>query len=129
MRSRGKVVERDADGKPLRIAGTARDITASARAPSASAASPQEVMRSMGEAVTVTDLEFRFISVNPAFSRMTGYREDEVVGQRSRAAQLPAAQPTSSTAACATRSMRTATGAARCGSGARTARNSCAGSS
>jgi diguanylate cyclase (GGDEF)-like protein/PAS domain S-box-containing protein len=38
----------------------------------------------MSEAVAVIDLEFRFISVNPAFSRITGYNDEEVIGQNSR---------------------------------------------
>ncbi len=82
VRSRGKVVERDAQGNPLRIAGTARDITAGRRA-ERDRRIASEVLRSMGEAVAVTDLEFRFVSVNPAFSRITGYSEEEVVGQPS----------------------------------------------
>jgi diguanylate cyclase (GGDEF)-like protein/PAS domain S-box-containing protein len=82
VRSRGKVVERDHDGNPLRIAGTARDITAGRRA-ERDRRIASEVLRSMGEAVAVTDLEFRFVSVNPAFSRITGYSEEEVAGQPS----------------------------------------------
>ena len=82
VRSRGKVVERDAAGNPLRIAGTARDITAGRRA-ERDRRIASEVLRSMGEAVAVTDLEFRFVSVNPAFSRITGYSEEEVSGQPS----------------------------------------------
>jgi diguanylate cyclase (GGDEF)-like protein/PAS domain S-box-containing protein len=82
VRSRGKVVERDDAGNPLRIAGTARDITAGRRA-ERDRRIASEVLRSMGEAVAVTDLEFRFVSVNPAFSRITGYSEDEVAGQSS----------------------------------------------
>jgi PAS domain S-box-containing protein len=35
----------------------------------------------MGEAWRSVDLDFRFVSVNPAFSRITGYAEDEVLGQ------------------------------------------------
>ncbi|KAA2284996.1 putative bifunctional diguanylate cyclase/phosphodiesterase [Arenimonas fontis] len=83
VRSRGKVVERDADGSPLRMAGTARDITAIRRAERERRVAI-EVLRSMSEAVAVIDLDFRFISVNPAFSRITGYSEDEVIGQNSR---------------------------------------------
>ena len=37
----------------------------------------------MSEAVAVIDLEFRFISVNPSFSRITGYSEEEVIGHDS----------------------------------------------
>jgi diguanylate cyclase (GGDEF)-like protein/PAS domain S-box-containing protein len=82
VRSRGKVVERDAGGNPLRIAGTARDITISRRAEGERRIA-LEVLRSMGEAVGVIDLEFRFVAVNPAFSRITGYSESEVRGQPS----------------------------------------------
>jgi diguanylate cyclase (GGDEF)-like protein/PAS domain S-box-containing protein len=82
VRSRGKVVERDANGGALRVAGTARDITAT-RAAERDRRIAEEVIRSMSEAVVVTDLEFRFASVNPAFARMTGYTQDEVLGLES----------------------------------------------
>ncbi len=82
VRSRGKVVERDAAGSPLRMAGTARDVTAIRRAERERRIA-LEVLRSMSEAVGVIDLDFRFISVNPSFSRITGYSEDEVAGQSS----------------------------------------------
>jgi diguanylate cyclase (GGDEF)-like protein/PAS domain S-box-containing protein len=42
-----------------------------------------EVFRSMSEAVSVIDLDFRFVAVNPAFSRITGYTEAEAIGQPS----------------------------------------------
>jgi diguanylate cyclase (GGDEF)-like protein/PAS domain S-box-containing protein len=89
VRSRGKVVERDEAGNPLRIAGTARDISAG-RSAERDRRIALEVLRSMDEAVAVTDLEFRFVSVNPAFSRITGYSEEEVMGQS--AALLNSAQ-------------------------------------
>jgi diguanylate cyclase (GGDEF)-like protein/PAS domain S-box-containing protein len=79
VRSRGKVVERDRAGNPLRIAGTARDITQSRQAEGERRIAHQ-VLRSMGEAVAVIDLDYLFVAVNPAFSRITGYSEDEVRG-------------------------------------------------
>ena len=82
VRSRGKVVERDESGNPLRMAGTARDITAIRRAERERRVA-LEVLRSMSEAVAVIDLDFAFISVNPSFSRITGYSEVEVTGQNS----------------------------------------------
>jgi diguanylate cyclase (GGDEF)-like protein/PAS domain S-box-containing protein len=88
VRSRGKIVERDSSNNPLRIAGTARDITAG-RSADRDRRIASEVLRSMGEAVAVTDLEFRFVSVNPAFSRITGYSEDEVAGQPSALLNSP----------------------------------------
>ncbi len=78
--SRGKVVERDESGKALRICGTERDISA-IRAADRDRRIATEVIRNMSEAVTVTDLDFRFISVNTAFTRMTGYAEHEVLGR------------------------------------------------
>jgi diguanylate cyclase (GGDEF)-like protein/PAS domain S-box-containing protein len=82
VRSRGKLVARDSDGKPLRMAGTARDITAIRNAERERLVA-LEVLRSMSEAVAVIDLAFCFISVNPAFSRITNYTEDEVIGKNS----------------------------------------------
>ncbi|WP_379654899.1 putative bifunctional diguanylate cyclase/phosphodiesterase [Pseudoxanthomonas sp. UC19_8] len=80
VRARGRVVERDAHGRALRLAGTARDITASRRAEYEHRVA-SEVMRSMSEAVAVLDADYRFITVNPSFSRMTGYDGAEVAGQ------------------------------------------------
>lgn len=77
--SRGKIVERGEGGAPLRICGTARDINA-LRLAERDRRISAEVIRSMTEAVTVTDLNFQFISVNTAFIRMTGYTEDEALG-------------------------------------------------
>jgi diguanylate cyclase (GGDEF)-like protein/PAS domain S-box-containing protein len=62
------------------MCGTARNIMGT-RAADREHRIAQEVIRSMTEALTVTDLEFRFVSVNPAFTRMTGWREHEVIGR------------------------------------------------
>ncbi|HJU39682.1 MAG TPA: EAL domain-containing protein, partial [Tahibacter sp.] len=86
--SRGKIVERDGDGQPLRICGTARDVTAS-RLAERERRIAAEVIRNMTEAVSVTDLEFHFTSVNLAFTRMTGYREDEVIGRNAAMLNSP----------------------------------------
>jgi diguanylate cyclase (GGDEF)-like protein/PAS domain S-box-containing protein len=80
VRTRGRVVERDAQGRALRVAGTARDITISRRAERERRIA-SEVLRSMTEAVAVFDRDFRFVGVNPAFARMSGYGEAEVVGR------------------------------------------------
>ena len=79
VRSRGRIVERDDNGQPLRVAGTARDITAT-RAAERERRIAEQVLRSMSEAVAVSDLEFRFAAANPAFSRMTGYPQEEILG-------------------------------------------------
>jgi diguanylate cyclase (GGDEF)-like protein/PAS domain S-box-containing protein len=90
--SRGKIVERDADGQPARISGTARNVTAS-RLADRERRIAAEVIRNMTEAVTVTDLDYRFSSVNLAFTRMTGYREDEVVGRNAALLNSPLHAP------------------------------------
>jgi len=77
---RGKIVERDAGNKPLRLSGTVRDVTAS-RAAERERRIAAEVIDSMTEAVCVTDLEFRFVSANRAFTRMTGFEQQAVIGQ------------------------------------------------
>lgn len=80
VRARGRVVERDQDGRPLRIAGTARDITASRNAEYEHRIA-SEVMRTMSEAVAVLDWNHQFITINEAFTRITGYTDGEVIGQ------------------------------------------------
>jgi len=78
--SRGKVVDRDKNGRALRICGTAHNVT-EARQADRERRIASEVIDSMNEAVSVTDLDFRFVSVNRAFMRMTGYTEAECLGQ------------------------------------------------
>ncbi|WP_189456809.1 EAL domain-containing protein [Cognatilysobacter bugurensis] len=88
VRARGRVVERDANGQALRVSGTARDITASRNAERERRVA-SEVLRSMAEAVAVFDRDFTFVAVNPAFARMTGYTETEVIGRPTRVLDSP----------------------------------------
>lgn len=80
VRVRGRTVERDARGRPRRLAGTARDTTASRHA-DAERRIASEVLRSMSEAVAVLDHEMYFVAVNPAFTLITGYSDVEALGQ------------------------------------------------
>jgi diguanylate cyclase (GGDEF)-like protein/PAS domain S-box-containing protein len=77
--ARGRATERDTGGRALRIAGTFRDVSLE-RERDRDRRIAQEVIRSMGEAVCVTGLDYRFTSVNAAFSRITGYADHEVIG-------------------------------------------------
>jgi diguanylate cyclase (GGDEF)-like protein/PAS domain S-box-containing protein len=79
-RARGRVVERNQDGRAVRVAGTARNITNNRDAERERRIAAQ-VLRSMSEAVSVMDRNFHFVSVNPAFCRMTGYDDDEIIGR------------------------------------------------
>jgi diguanylate cyclase (GGDEF)-like protein/PAS domain S-box-containing protein len=80
MRVRGRTVDRDGRGRPRRLAGTARDTTASRHA-DAERRIASEVLRSMSEAVAVLDRDLHFVAVNPAFSEITGYEDVEVLGR------------------------------------------------
>ena len=80
VRARGRVVDRNSEGRALRVAGTARDISASRNAERERRIAI-EVLRSMTEAVAVCDRDFHFVSVNPAFTRITGYGDAEVIGR------------------------------------------------
>ncbi|UHQ20844.1 EAL domain-containing protein [Lysobacter sp. KIS68-7] len=80
VRARGRVVERNTEGRAIRVAGTARDISGS-RTAERERRIASEVLRSMAEAVAVLDRDFRFVSVNPAFSRISGYGDTEVIGK------------------------------------------------
>jgi len=80
VRARGRVVERDENGHALRVAGTARDITAY-RSEARDRRIATEVLRSMAEAVCVFDCRFEFTSVNTAFESVSGYAEGELIGK------------------------------------------------
>jgi diguanylate cyclase (GGDEF)-like protein/PAS domain S-box-containing protein len=80
VRARGRAVEHDADGQIVRVAGTALNIDHS-RHVERERQIAREVLRSMNEAVTVLDGSFKFVSVNPSFTRMSGYGESEVIGR------------------------------------------------
>ena len=80
VRARGKIIERDAEGKPVRMCGVVHDA-APQRSAEHDSRVASEVLRSMDEAVAVTDLDFHFIAINPAFVRMLGYKETDVVGR------------------------------------------------
>ncbi len=78
--ARGRAVRRDPQGRALQVAGTFRDVSQE-RLLDRDRRIAQEVIRSMREVVCVTDLQFRFVSVNEAFCRVTGYSMDDVAGR------------------------------------------------
>ena len=83
----------DEQGRPLRAVGTCQDITERTRA--------EELLRLLGsaveqskESILITDAELdlpgpRIVFVNPAFSAMTGYSAQEVIGKTPRILQGP----------------------------------------
>lgn len=83
--SRGRIVERDKNNNPLRIAGASKSFNPALELEGRIAL---EVVKCMSEAVAVLDLDFCFISINPAFSKITGYMHDDVIG-KSRSMMRP----------------------------------------
>lgn len=79
--TRGKVVERDADGSPLLLAGTHTDISGRKRA-EAALRQAATVYESTREGVLITDADVNIVSVNRAFTQLTGYSEAEALGKK-----------------------------------------------
>lgn len=71
--SRGKVVSRDKDGRALRMVGTYSDITEQELA--------SLIYKNSSQAMLISDKTNAIISVNPAFIKITGYTEDDVIGK------------------------------------------------
>lgn len=70
----------DEQGQPSRFIGTSVDIT-QRRADEDSLRQAAAVFDSTQEGVLVTDRDQKIVHVNPAFSRITGYSAEEVLGQ------------------------------------------------
>lgn len=74
-------IMRDGDGKPNGILGITRDITEQRRIREA-LRTRSVAIEAAAEAVVIADPDGIIEYVNPAFTQMTGYTADEVIGQR-----------------------------------------------
>ncbi len=84
VQARGRVVERDADGRALRMLGTHLDVTERLRAQEALQHSEQDLattLHSIGDAVVATDAEGRVTRLNAAAERLTGWSAAEALGR------------------------------------------------
>ncbi len=72
---------RDAAGAVIGVEGTSRDITERRRAEEQIRLAAK-VYENSSEGVLVTDAQNRIVSVNPAFSLVTGYEAGEVIGRK-----------------------------------------------
>lgn len=77
---RGVVVQRASDGRPLRMVGTYIDIS-ERRHREEELKLSAAVFRMANEAMVITSPDNRIISVNPAFTVITGYTPDDVIGR------------------------------------------------
>jgi diguanylate cyclase (GGDEF)-like protein/PAS domain S-box-containing protein len=80
--SRAKVVERDGDGFAVRLIGTNVDVTRQREAQRALRLAGG-ALDGMTEGLVILDSSLRVESVNPAFTRITGWTAEEVVGRAS----------------------------------------------
>jgi diguanylate cyclase (GGDEF)-like protein/PAS domain S-box-containing protein len=80
MLDRGKVVERGADGKPLRAAGTQLDI--SVRKAAEDELRVAAIAFESQEGIVVTDVDNVILKINHAFTAATGYTPEEAIGHR-----------------------------------------------
>lgn len=72
--TRGKIISRDSQGKALRMVGTHVNITEREVA--------NLLFQNSSEGMIVTDVNNNIITVNPAFSEITGYSLRDVVGKK-----------------------------------------------
>ncbi len=79
MRSVGQL-QRDENGKPLRMLGIVQDISERKRADEKLKLSAR-VFSDAHEGIMITDANARILDVNTAFTEITGYSRDEVIGQ------------------------------------------------
>lgn len=80
IEDRGRAVERDNEGRVLRMLGTRRDISAR-KGQEQQQQLAATVFEAASEGIVILDPDYRLLSVNQAFSDVTGYRQDEVVGK------------------------------------------------
>lgn len=71
--SRGKIVARNAQGDAIRMVGTHSDVTERELA--------ALIYKNSSQAMFVSDVNNTIISVNPAFCKITGYCEAEIIGK------------------------------------------------
>ncbi|MGX5726779.1 EAL domain-containing protein [Metapseudomonas otitidis] len=80
VEDRGRAVERDARGRVLRMVGTRRDVTARRQAEEQQRLAAT-VFEAASEGIVILDPDYRLLAVNQAFTQVTGYRAEEVLGR------------------------------------------------
>ena len=86
--SRGKVVERDEEGKPLRVSGTAYNVTARKLAEEKLLQMSKVFMESI-DPILIRDLEGNIVDSNRAAEETYGWSRDELIGKPIRTIVSP----------------------------------------
>ncbi|HSG22921.1 MAG TPA: response regulator, partial [Azonexus sp.] len=79
VEGRGKVIRTDPAGQPLLSVGTMNDITLR-RTVEADRLLASAVFQGISDGICITDANGNILLINEAFSRVTGYSQDEVLG-------------------------------------------------
>ncbi len=80
----GKIIEKDSDGNPVRFVGIYRDINDQKNAEAALRESEkrrQDILDSMIDGITITNMEGKIIDINKATTQQFGYTKEEVLGK------------------------------------------------
>jgi PAS domain S-box-containing protein len=83
--ARGSVVERDKDGKPLRVAGTYLDITERKRDEEALRRSEERfraIFDGAQDIIFIMNSNFEYTQVNPAMAKMVELDTSEIIGRK-----------------------------------------------
>ncbi|WP_407294297.1 putative bifunctional diguanylate cyclase/phosphodiesterase [Stutzerimonas zhaodongensis] len=80
IEDRGRVIERDAEGRALRMIGTRRDISESHRQ-AEQLRLAATVFEAAGEGMAIMDPEFRLLAVNQACCNLSGFSREELIGE------------------------------------------------
>jgi len=86
IEDRGRAVERDRDGRVVRMIGTRRDISAR-RAQEEQQRLAATVFEAASEGIAILGPDYELLALNQAFCRMTGYNREELLGRN--ALELP----------------------------------------
>lgn len=77
---RGKVVSRDSENKPLRMAGTLKNIS-DLKDTEQQLSMVVKSFDNISDGVWILDEEYNYIAVNKAYTKITGFEPEEVIGR------------------------------------------------
>lgn len=81
IEDRGRAVERSSDGRVIRMLGTRRDISASKQLEEQRRLAAT-VFEAASEGIVILDPKYTLLAVNRAFSRVTGYPQEDIKGRK-----------------------------------------------